>query len=340
MADRSLIEWTDATWNPVIGCKVTSPGCIHCYAMRLAGTRLKHTPSREGLTLDSNAGPVWNGEVRFMPKWLAQPLHWTKPRDIFVCAHSDLFYEGVTQDMRDQIFAMMWLADWHHYQVLTKRPKVMAEYLADPLTLRRVYLWAIRLAKIHGAGEPKPFGWPMWHVIVGISAEKQGWFGDRIGPLRVLKYLGWRTWASLEPLLGPIDIANARGVLDWIVVGGESGPKARPMHPRWPHAIRDQCEEMGIPFFFKQWGEWAPVSEMSDAAIDACYHPAPERRPDATRRCKVATCVLHYNGRRFDRVENGAYAQGSGAMMTMAVGKKAAGALLNGRAWRETPHAR
>ncbi len=120
MSDKSHIEWTDATWNPITGCSVLSPGCTHCYAMKLAGTRLRNHPSRAGLTTDSKAGPVWTGEVRFNAQWLLQPLGWSKPRMIFVCAHGDLFHDDVPVEWIDKVFAVMALAPQHTFQVLTK----------------------------------------------------------------------------------------------------------------------------------------------------------------------------------------------------------------------------
>ena len=110
MAENTKIEWADATWNPITGCSVTSPGCTNCYAMKLAGTRLQHHPSRAGLTVPSKAGPVWTGEVRFNEQWLTQPLQWKRPRRIFVCAHGDLFHENVPDEWIDKVFAVMALA--------------------------------------------------------------------------------------------------------------------------------------------------------------------------------------------------------------------------------------
>ncbi|TPI10283.1 DUF5131 family protein [Mesorhizobium sp. B4-1-1] len=129
MSDGTSIEWTDATWNPITGCQIKSPGCKRCYAMKLAGTRMKHHWSRQGLTVDTKAGPVWNGAVRFNQPWLTQPLQWTKPRMIFVCAHSDLFYEEVPDEWIDQIFAVMAASPRHIFQVLTKRPERMRDYV-------------------------------------------------------------------------------------------------------------------------------------------------------------------------------------------------------------------
>ena len=137
MAETSTIEWTDATWNPITGCSVVSPGCTNCYAMTLAGTRLAQHPSRKGLTVPSKAGPVWNGKVRFNRDWLHQPLHWRRPRMIFVCAHGDLFHENVPDEWIDQVFAVMAIARWHTFQVLTKRPKRMRAYFAERWQRRR-----------------------------------------------------------------------------------------------------------------------------------------------------------------------------------------------------------
>lgn len=128
--------------------------------------------------------------------------------------------------------------------------------------------------------------------------------------------------------------------VDWLIVGGESGSKARPMHPDWARLLRDQCQAARVPFLLKQWGEWSPICEMSDASIDACYYPAPERDPEARRRLKVDQCVLHGDGSRFDgnaMFEQGAFQQGSGAMTMMRIGKKAAGRMLDGREWSEFP---
>ena len=131
MAQDSKIEWTDATWNPITGCSVVSPGCTNCYAMGLAGTRLKNLPSRIGLTRESKAGPVWNGQVRLNAEWLDQPLRWKRPRKIFVCAHGDLFAEAVPDEWIDRVFAVMALAPQHTFQVLTKRsaPMIGRTYL-------------------------------------------------------------------------------------------------------------------------------------------------------------------------------------------------------------------
>ena len=238
MADKTLIEGADATWNPVLGCSVISPGCTNCYAMRLAGTRLKNSPSRRGLTHESKAGPVWNGEVRFMEEWLEQPLYWRRPRTIFVSAHGDLFHEKVLEDWLCRIFGVMSLANWHRFIVLTKRSDAMADFLLCRLS-----------------------GWPLPNVFVGISAEDQTRFRERSVAVGRLRSAGWRTWASLEPLLGPVDISEFPGVYEWIVSGGESGVGARPDDPDWHRVIRDSCSASRIPYFCKQMYKKGPIPD-------------------------------------------------------------------------------
>lgn len=297
MADKTSIEWADATWNPITGCSVVSPGCTNCYAMKLAGTRLKHIPSREGLTTPSKAGPVWNGTVRLNGEFLLQPLQWKKPRMIFVCAHGDLFAEGVPDEWIDHVFAVMALAPQHTFQVLTKRAQRMRDYVNNPETIHRVYHLACDIAVEHrinvtliadrshaAMAPPGPrvyLGeWPLKNVWKGVSTEDQARADDRISYL--MDTAAVIRWLSAEPLLSKLNIAEylnaifhkpssvglsenigklslVRPSLDWVVVGGESGPGARPMHPEWVRSLRDQCAAADVPFFFKQWGAWKPV---------------------------------------------------------------------------------
>ena len=375
MAEHSTIEWTDATWNPITGCSVVSPGCTNCYAMRLAGTRLAQHSSRAGLTRDTKAGPVWTGEVRFNDQWLEQPLHWSRPRMIFVCAHADLFHESVPDAWIDKVFAIMAAAHWHTFQVLTKRADRMAHYLrhnAGPAAERWVAAsWELvktskPLARVGWSWAQDDMPWPLPNVWLGVSAEDQRRADERIPHL--LATPAAVRWVSAEPLLGPLDLTridvdghgevlpltgwhpepgtldsegNATAGhpgLDWIVAGGESGPSARPMHPDWARALRDQCAAAGVPFHFKQWGQWAPICAMSEEAIDHCYHPAPEHDPEGRRRPKVGQTVLHYDGARFDDVAAwGAFQAGCGAMMMKEIGKVKAGRLLDGREHSEFP---
>lgn len=286
MADNTAIEWTDATWNPITGCSVVSPGCTNCYAMRLAGGRLKHTASRAGLTTTSKAGPVWNGQVRLNADQLTQPLRWRRPRKIFVCAHGDLFHESVPDSWIDQVFAVMALSPQHTFQVLTKRADRMRAYVSDPATPGRVIDAALRLKEL-----PADWRWPLPNVWLGVSAEDQARADERIPDL--LATPAAVRFLSAEPLLGPIRLHRLPGAhdddedvridalaghyitgprcedptpcerLDWVIVGGESGPGARPIHPDWARQIRDDCAAAGVPFFFKQWGGWAPGESIT-----------------------------------------------------------------------------
>ena len=488
MAEHTDIEWSDATWQVITGCSVATPGCTNCYAMRLAGTRLQHHPSRAGLTRDTRAGPVWTGEVRFNHEWLTQPLKWKRPRKIFVAAHGDLFHEAVPDDVLDRVFAVMALAPQHTFQVLTKRSSRMRAYCNDPGTPHRVAkvmdalttasepLTDERVAAIdgfpgyfvtdrgrvlsdrgsahcvhcgqpvertararycskrcrqnanyhlrtgkpprfpaslaemspdigedghqrvmlyrdgqtvrhlvhrlvltaferpaadgeqgrHRDGDPSnnalpnlswgdqsanwddrrrhgtfrayakltheqaaeirrrfqsgetgaalgrefgisgtqvrnigqghqwavaaPIQWPLPNCWKGVSVEDQRRADERIPDL--LATPAAVRWISAEPLLGPVDLEMIRlrqdgerlselsrrlgdyvlplrgsftnsPRLSWVVVGGESGPGARPMHPDWARSLRDQCTAAGVPFLFKQWGAWLDEAQAT-----------------------------------------------------------------------------
>lgn len=214
MARDSTIEWTEATWNPVTGCTKVSPGCKHCYAERMA-LRLQAMAQRN----------YSNGfDLTLQPQALELPLSWKKPQTIFVNSMSDLFHADVPVDYVCRVFEVMQRATWHRFQVLTKRSERLVE-------LDRVLVWAP-------------------NIWMGVSVESSA-YRSRIDDLRgtgaAIKFL------SLEPLLGPLERLDLRGI-DWVIVGGESGPGARTMDPRWVLDLRDQCREASVPFFFKQWG--------------------------------------------------------------------------------------
>jgi protein gp37 len=214
MASNSHIEWTDATWNPVTGCTKISPGCKHCYAERLAN-RLKAMGQAN----------YRNGfEVTLQPQMLALPLHWKTPKRIFVNSMSDLFHEDVPDSYIQQVFEVMAKGHWHQYQVLTKRSE-----------------------RVLALNKKLPWEQQIW---MGVSVEYEK-YARRIDDLR--KTSAHVKFLSLEPLLGPLRKLNLRGI-DWAIVGGESGPGARPIDPQWVTDIRDQCFQAGVPFFFKQWG--------------------------------------------------------------------------------------
>ncbi len=214
MAHKSSIEWTESTWNPLTGCTKISPGCKHCYAERMA-VRLKAM---------GQANYVNGFQLTLHVEALELPLRWKKPQTIFVNSMSDMFHARVPREFIFQAFDVMRRAHWHRFQVLTKR--------------------ADRLVSL---SEDLPWADNIW---MGVSVEGES-YTYRIDHLRetgaAVKFL------SLEPLLGPLDNLKLDGI-DWVIVGGESGPGARSMDPKWVISIRDQCVEAGVPFFFKQWG--------------------------------------------------------------------------------------
>lgn len=295
MADCTEIEWTDATWNPIVGCSVVSPGCTNCYAMKMAarieamheGTHRPHILAGggpaprshyEGTIADSKAGAVWTGKVALAPEHiLTQPLRWRRGRRIFVNSMGDLFHESLPDEWIDLVFAVMNAADWHDYQVLTKRSARMRDYMTFDRGQR------IADAQVE-MGLPVHVDIPARHIWLGVSAEDQRRADERVPDL--LATPAAVRFVSAEPLLGLInfrriahgdesDLNALKGEivftpqhraippkptakLDWVIVGGESGPSARPMHPDWARSIRDQCAAAGVPFFFKQWGSWHP----------------------------------------------------------------------------------
>ena len=214
MAQGSGIEWTESTWNPVTGCTKISPGCKYCYAERMA----------ERLQAMGQANYVNGFQLTLQPHMLELPLKWKKPQTIFVNSMSDLFHEDVPLAHIQQAFDVMARASWHRFQILTKR----AERLEDLSS---------------------SLGWTP-NIWMGVSVESDS-YRRRVDHLRRtgahIKFL------SLEPLLGPLPDLDMTGI-DWIIVGGESGPKARPMDPTWVIDLRDQCRRAKVPFFFKQWG--------------------------------------------------------------------------------------
>jgi protein gp37 len=274
MGDDSEIEWTDATWNPVRGCKKVSPGCLNCYAVDATARQERlGTPGYDGLVqLRANGKLDFTGEFRFVPKMLDVPLRWKRARTIFVNSMSDLFGEGVTNEQIAAVFGVMAACPQHTFQVLTKRAERMAEWfdwvVAQDRRLegtpgRLHCCWeALRCEAAHhprGDGGPlhtrysaDPDGpWPLPNVWLGVSVEDRKHGLARIEHLRripaAVRFL------SIEPLLEDLGVIDVTGV-HWVIVGGESGPDARPMHPDWVRSIREQCVAAGVPFFFKQWG--------------------------------------------------------------------------------------
>lgn len=334
MADQTHIEWTDATWNPITGCTLVSDGCKHCYAATLAATRLKHHPSRAGLARLNAAGEAkFTGEVRFNEQWLDQPLRWRKPRMIFVCAHGDLFHENVGNTWIDRVFAVMALTPQHTFQVLTKRPDRMRRYLQRIMRDGGWLNVASAAGKMCGDdayADVIQSSCPLPNVWLGVSVENQEAADQRIPDL--LQTPAAVRFVSAEPLLGPVDLKfylhevgigvdlskDAGGgsfkwdtpPLDWVIVGGESGRNARPMHPDWARSLRDQCVAADVSFFFKQWGEWFPYGEMDATG-----------RWNTTQRGKTP----------------GFWHEWAEPEISIRIGKRAAGRLLDGREWNEVP---
>lgn len=244
MADKTGIEWTEATWNPVTGCSKVSAGCKNCYAER-DWIRLGSNPSAK-----SYYGREFT-DVACHPERLEQPLHWRRPRLIFVNSMSDLFHEGVPFEFIDEVFATMARAKHHTFQVLTKRPERMVAYFqsAKPASASDGYMdW--------GWGET---AWPLPNVWLGVSVEDRRHGVPRIDMLRSVP--ASVRFISAEPLLDDLGDVNLEGIA-WLIAGGESGPKARPMPVNAVRALRDKCVEEGVAFFFKQWGEWGPTSAV------------------------------------------------------------------------------
>ncbi len=224
MATKSAIEWTQSTWNPVRGCTRVSEGCRFCYAERIAARFSGEGLAYEGLAKMTKAGPRWENKVRLVEELLDVPLKWKKQQVIFVNSMSDLFHEDVPLDFIQKVFYTMRKADQHYFQVLTKRSKQLLKFNSQ----------------LHWSD----------NIWMGVSVENQD-YTYRIDDLRQteaqVKFL------SLEPLIGPLPNLNLESI-DWVIVGGESGPGARPIKESWVTDIRDQCEQTSVRFFFKQWG--------------------------------------------------------------------------------------
>ncbi len=313
MSDGSKIEWTDATWGVVRGCKKVSPGCKNCYAEKVAHRFSGPGRAFEGLTVIGEHGPHWTGEARMIPKALSIPLHWRKPRHVFVCSASDLFHEDVPFEYIAAVFGVMAACPQHTFQCLTKRPKRMLEW----------FKWmekegAVREAQFQAQGYfedpggempaseniPTSTVWPLPNVWIGVSCENQETADERI-PL-LLQCPAAVRWVSAEPLLGPIDFDPPRcdncgddeiapasdgapawclmcdseasfghwmgdvdRELNWVVVGGESGPGARACDVGWVRSIIDQCGQAEVPVFVKQLGAKPFHSDINAAAIDS-----------------------------------------------------------------------
>lgn len=288
----SAIEWTERTWNPIVGCSIVSPGCTNCYAMKMAsriqkmnrtgGSNSDYVNHYDGTTKSVNGKIVWTGKVATAPdKIFLQPLSRKAPTTYFVNSMSDLFHEGVPDEWIDRVFAVMALSPQHTFQVLTKRAQRIRDYFArsSGQFSNGAQLAVYRtIAGIASMEPPRGFGldaldaarrmavllehsgWPLKNVWLGVSTERQQEADERI-PLLLQTPAAIR-FISAEPLLGPIDMhlwMLTHPAIDWVIAGGESGQSARPMSIQWVRELRRQCAAAKTSFFFKQWGEWCPA---------------------------------------------------------------------------------
>jgi len=266
------IEWAQEVWNPIIGCSKVSAGCRNCYAERMAN-RLAHMGVEGYDEVVAHSGK-WAGKTVFVKSQLEKPLHLKKPRRIFVCSMGDLFHESVPDEWLNRVFDVIQRNPQHKFILLTKRPRRMADYIN--------HVFAARV-----------FDLPFWltNVWAGVTVESQDclWRVKELGRL-----LTAVRFVSVEPMLGPVRFSRPlipRGIygqssvsystlfnnIDWVICGGESGPGARLMHPDWARDLRDECRAAGVPFFFKQWGEYCHPDQMPEdtySAVDAAHNLA------------------------------------------------------------------
>lgn len=341
------IEWTDETWNPVVGCTKVSAGCQNCYAERMA-FRQGHmgTPKYQGIADDFG----WTGNIFCDEKSLDIPLHWKKPRQIFVCSMSDLFHESVPFEFIDKVMAIIAVCPQHTFQVLTKQPHIMNQYIKLMYEGQRLLGDSLRQMGIDGLVHRLIVANALKGVIsnlwLGVTAENQECADERIPIL--LQIPAAQRFVSIEPMLGPVDlklieghtikttrIENGKpcyrnldtgGRLSHVILGGESGPKARPMHPDWVRFIRDECIDAGVPFFFKQWGEWIYADGIDWAKLPEGHLGKPS--------CKHIW--LAADGKVLENPDAAERHERNCELM-VRVGKKKAGCLLDGREHKEMP---
>lgn len=357
------IEWTERTWNPIVGCSLESPGCKRCYAMKMAG-RLEAmgVPYYQGTTQKTKRGFVWTGKIGLNEAAMLEPLKRRKPTTYFVNSMSDLFHPDVPEAVIDRVFAVMAMCPQHTFQVLTKRARRMQEYLAMGGTVRRIMMevgklmretapdpdrfhkafhdhhrkFARMTAWTHVGGvasdqflrnepnrsHPSWVQWPLPNVWAGVSIEDNARMHER-AYLLACTPAAVRFW-SAEPLLGPIGNVPKNWWPDWVIVGGESGAGARPTHPNWVRWLRDQCADNSVPFFFKQWGNWAPHEAVANehGGVDM-VPPVSFRGVDRWRRWDGS----HNRGPRDDESINEFLTPD---IISVPVGKKEAGRLLDG----------
>lgn len=298
---KTKIEWTNHTINPVVGCSKASPGCLSCYGERMAWRLKCMGHEKYQAVVDANG---WTGKIGYdMSVFEKLPK---KPSHIFVCSMGDLFHKDVPFQEILTIFDIMHQCPQHTFMILTKRPQRMLEFCS------KYGLMPDRLG-LTGSGQT----WPE-NVWCGVSAENQERANERIPVL--LQIPSPIKFVSIEPMLGPIDLSTQLNYLDWVIVGGESGSNARPIHPEWVTKIRDDCIEKNVPFFFKSWGQWIP----HNPAHGGPYFSENIKAESSLRRCKWR------DGREMK-------AQQDRWCKFLKVGKKYSGRVLDGKVWDQYP---
>ena len=343
MADHSNIEWTDSTFNPWEGCTKVSPGCDNCYAenrnARFAGGAAINWGA--GVPRRRTSAGNWQKPVTWNAKADEFFREHGRRRRVFCASLADVFDNEVPDEWRADLFTLIRSTPKLEWLLLTKRignaQRMIEQALRD-----------------QGEVDDERAGWPWGNVRIGASIVDQE---EAERDIAKLLRLGLPNFLSMEPLLAGVDLTKvwvpnnllrnmvpALGKIDWVIVGGESGPGARPMHPEWVRSLRDQCEAAGVPFLFKQWGEWKPISQMDEAEHRQLYvsKVKAEQHEDQCniddiygRRCTVPYTVVHLDGSMHGITEQDAFIEG--AMQTFKVGKKAAGRLLDGRTWDGFP---
>lgn len=371
MSENTKIEWCDHTFNPWEGCQKTGPGCDHCYAelrnARFAGGTAVNwgpvAPRRRTSAANWNLPKRWNAQA---DAFMAQ--HGRRQR-VFCASLADVFDNAVNPQWRADLFGLIAATPNLDWLLLTKRignvRSMLAEAQHEAYTRVDYDLAGFIGSMVNGDTPPA-------NVWLGATIVNQA-EADRDIP-KLLDMPAAKRFLSMEPLLGPVDLTHIEvwggdaeiyplkgttdcvddegaptddvPALDWVIVGGESGPGARPMHPNWACSLRTQCLRANVPFLFKQWGEWKPISQMDEAEHGALYKSKVIAKPHEDqgnlddiygRRCTVPTTILHEDGSTHDITEPMAFRQDSGAMQIFHVGKKAAGRLLGGITWDGFP---
>ena len=254
MGDKSKIEWTEATINPIVGCSKVSPGCLNCYAERMANRLAAMNVAGYQEVIDgywdghAHVCKGWNDKTVFVKSALEKPLHWKKPRKIFVCSMGDLFHESASFEWIDKVMEIITWCPEHEFQVLTKRPKRMKEYID---ALHR------GLSEFHGG---KSFQWPFKNLMLGVTCENQVTAEMRIPLLSATPAA--KKFISVEPMLEELDLSVYLEYIDWVVCGCESGPNRRKTKIEWIRGLRDQCVNADVPFFLKQMDVDGKVVKM------------------------------------------------------------------------------